>query len=390
LETIGNSTSAPLSDEYAIDKFTLQAAARELSDHPALRSCLRTPVPHAQTVDILRRKGSGRVYFANLCTCKLVWLCPICAARISERRTQALMAALSETEDKPEHDWEGVQFTNRHLKYHVAMMTFTVGHKQNDTLKQTMKTLKGAYHDLFSGRAAQRFNVAYGLFGTVRAFEVTAGYANGWHPHIHTLIVSRGNLDQNLCDEMYRALSPRWVSEVESNHGYATIERGVSVVAGAETLIKYVDKAGQKIARTQIDKKIVYEETKTPAKLGHDGGRSLWQLLADYVRGDAQAGALWCEAQEQLRGTRQLLASQNIVGLLSDRKALSDEVAGEIRQFEGDILLAQLSLVDWRLVNRWGLRGRVLEAARQGDSGAVLSFIQRLRDMAESVPSIPT
>jgi len=390
LEDIGKYTSAEITDENSIDKFTLQAAARELTDSDALRSCLRVPVPNAQTVDVMQRPTDHRVYYRNLCTCKLVWLCPVCAARISNRRTAELVRLLSRTTDRYTSDVEGFDTTVRDLKWHVAMMTFTVGHKAAMPLKRTMKILKDAYHGMWSGRAAQRFNATYDILGTIRAFEVTHRINNGWHPHIHTLLVSEKPFTLARISELYSVTARRWVAEVERAGGYATVERGIDVIRGEEALIKYVSEAGQKIAKTRLDKSPIMEVGLTPAKLAHLNGRTLWQLLADYVRGDVHSGELWVEAQAQLQGTKQLLPSNTIKALLTDPSALEDSVAGIVEVAKDDILLASISLDEWRLVHRWGLRGQLLQVAKSRGAAGIYDYLNRLRAMSRNTTIIPS
>lgn len=390
METIGKYTSAIETDEQSIDKFTLQAAARELTDSNALRSCLRVPVPNAQSVDVMKTAKGERTYYRNLCTCKLVWLCPVCAARISNNRTNALIELLSETEDTPAVDVEDFHVTRRDLKYHVAMMTFTVGHKAHTPLQKTMEIVKSAYHNLWSGRKAQKFMDAYDILGTVRAFEITHGDTNGWHPHIHTLLISERKFNAQKRLDILSMLSGRWVDSVEDVGGYATIDRGLDVTVGEESLIKYVSYAGQKIAKTTIDKSPIMEVGLTPAKTAHVEGRTLWQLLADYVRGDVRSGELWTVAQGQLIGTKQLLPSNSVKALMRDPDALDDQNAGILTVDDQDICLAKLSLDEWRLVHRWGLRGQLLQVAKREGSAGVWDFMNRLRAMSRGTARIPS
>lgn len=347
-------------------------------------------MPNAQAVDVMKRKQDDRVYYRNLCTCKLVWLCPVCAARISERRTAELVKLFSRTYDKPSIDADGFSVTRREPRYHVAMLTFTVGHKLKFPLSKSMSQLKSAYHGLWSGRRAQSFNRAFGILGSVRAFEITYGEANGWHPHIHTLIVSEQSFTIARRSEINAVIAQRWFDEVDRAQGYVTLESGLTISVGADSLVKYIDKAGQHIARVNIDPKPIHEVTKTPAKKGHDKGRTLWQLLADYVRGDIVAGSLWATAQGQLAGTRQLLPSNSIKALLDDPMSLDDEVAGIVTVEPDDICLAQLSLDEWRLVYRWGLRGQLLEVARAKGAEGVWDFLNRLRAMSRNSTRIPS
>jgi len=364
LEVIGNSTSALTTDDDVLDKFMLQAAARELSDNPHLNACLRAVVPLADHVEILKHHKTGQVYYYNLVTCKLVWLCPICAARISERRSQVILSALDKSTEMHLPDAFGGDVLVKVPRYGLSMATFTIGHKRHQRLSKSLEILRDSYHAVWSGRKAAQFNAAYGIVGSIRALEVTYSRDNGWHPHIHVLLIHTDQTAQETADEIYRALTPRWLAEVEKHGGYATAERGVNCVVGDRTLAQYINKSGQKIQRTRIKPHITTEVTKAPAKKAHADSLTIWELLAAYVTGDIAAGGLWIEAQSNLRGVKQLLTSRTLQSVLAIENGLDDEIAGQVEKQEADTLLASLTIDEWRVVCRLGLRGVLLKTAR--------------------------
>src|SRR5664279_1636637 len=79
-------------DLRKFERYATQAAARSILPMERINNCLR--VPTAPTVDIHRTLATNSYHFQNLQTCGSVWVCPCCAAKISERRKNELKAAV--------------------------------------------------------------------------------------------------------------------------------------------------------------------------------------------------------------------------------------------------------------------------------------------------------
>src|SRR5690606_2958938 len=88
--------SQPLSNSgYLVKRFFLQSQARELLPDERVAVCLRKLRPVTKTVDVLYSPEVKKAHYKGLITCARVWLCPVCAANITERRREELTAALS-------------------------------------------------------------------------------------------------------------------------------------------------------------------------------------------------------------------------------------------------------------------------------------------------------
>jgi hypothetical protein len=123
---------------------------------------------------------------------------------------------------------------------------------------------------------------------------------------------------------------------------------------------------------------VAHELAKASSKNARGSGRSLLELLRDYVLfGDTEAGERWRGAVLALKGCNQLRFSPGLRGLLGLKKEKTDvELAEE--QDDTAELLALLSLHEWRLVVANDARGELLTVARSGDAAAVASFLALL------------
>ena len=126
----------------------------------------------------------NKAFYTGLQICASVWACPVCAAKISERRRAELVAALA---------------VARSMGMQVYLLTLTVPHGLGDDLKALLEQIHKAYSKTSSGRAGQNIRKLLGLRGTVRALETTYG-VNGFHPHLHILLFLDGGFSAQYPD----------------------------------------------------------------------------------------------------------------------------------------------------------------------------------------------
>ncbi len=74
------------------ERYADREVARWLVPHERVARCLRYPHPLAADVQVLHGQGpqGGTARFGGLEICGSVWLCPVCAAKITERRRREL------------------------------------------------------------------------------------------------------------------------------------------------------------------------------------------------------------------------------------------------------------------------------------------------------------
>lgn len=343
----------------SLERWALQSAARDLVGTERVAWCFRRigfdwlTMRRFRDVRLMFSPSVHRAHYKNLMVCGSVWMCPICAAKISERRRSDLSSAIARTELNP------------------VLVTFTLSHNRDDKLKNVVRDLTKSYANVREGKAWETFKRRENIVGSVRALEVTHG-ANGWHPHLHILYFVRGEVGE---ERIKKFFWDRWHRSLLRNKRTATSAHGIDVRVARDDVGDYVTKFGHEPIKTRWG--VEHELTKSPAKIARAGGRSPLQLLADYAAGDKQAGALWKEYALTFKGQRQLVWSKGLRSLLGLGTEKSDaEIAKETR--EDAVLLAALGLDVWRVVLGNDARGELLEVAHSGNADAVWQFLATL------------
>lgn len=375
--------------EARLLRWDLQHAARQL-----LGRAHRIGVCHRQFAKPLEegekegakvyRREDSSTYYRGLMVCANVWACPVCSAKIAERRRAELDEALS-----------------RHLArgggaYHMLL---TVPHKRADRPLGLVDGLLDCFRRLCSGKF--RLSVLIpGFVGFVRALEVTYG-DNGWHPHLHVLVFTEQELSQEQLELVRHKIWAKWEARVSKAMGkaptlkafsFAGAVRGeferkdIKVIHGEHVHVcpvtGYVTKFGADRELEEIVKARRWgaadELTKGHLKKAGRGGRSPWQLLADFEQGDTHAGMLWKEFVAAFKGRRQLGWSTGLRERLGMNEEQTDEQLAASVKAE-DVLLARIPHEDWSLIVRHRLRGMVLEVLRVGGWSDVEKMLERFR-----------
>lgn len=335
-------------------RFNRQSTVVRLLPKSATRNCLRLPI--SDSVKIVKSKKHDSCHFVGLATCGNVWTCPVCAAKISERRRIELKAAITQ------HEARGGS---------VLLITFTHSHQREESLKSLLERQSLASQWFYRHRTYKELKQRYMKLGRVRALEVNHGQANGWHPHMHELWF----LDLNLHD--YSILKAEifslWLKACKRfGLGLPSEKHGIDV-RGGEQASAYVTKFGN-----QDHWGLESELSKSHLKKGRNGSRSPFQFLDDYCLGDKQSGALFIEYAEAFRGKRQLTWSRGLKDLFN-LEELTDEELIESEEDDGE-LVVRVSKADWYslLFTRHAMldpRLLLLQLAENGGADAVTTYL---------------
>jgi len=169
-----------------LERFIIQAASRKAclgSKVVRIKNCLRLR-QKGFDISVHRSKEHSTCAYGGLQTCGSVWVCPVCAAKISERRKHELQKAIEQ---------------HKQSAGDVLLLTLTNPHYLGDKLAYVLAGQTLALKYFNAGRSASEFNQSIGYMGSVRALEVTHGRKravnNGWHPHYHILLFVQSGLD---------------------------------------------------------------------------------------------------------------------------------------------------------------------------------------------------
>lgn len=348
----------------------LLAKGRALGlEHPANHSrtakCMNTP--HGE-VAVLRGAENGTAFFRGLVACGSVWSCPVCAAKVQERRREEIAAAF---------DWayaNGLQ---------PVMVTTTFPHRAWHELDSLVMQQRAALRMLRKGRGWDKFMRQSGYQGLIRALEITHG-VNGWHPHTHEIwFVSQDVNAEDLQVEITR----KWASactragllDPKNNKQMKAFARHAVDVKGWCSTSDYLAKADD-AKHWGADR----EMAKGSTKAGKAKGLHPFGLLANAAAGDFLGGKLYVEFVETMKATRsrQLFWSPGLKNRVGLNEKTDEELAEEER--EPADLLGLLERGDWQRVRLNRKRAQLLDAAERGGWPAVTVLLQSLRRLAQS------
>ncbi|MFI1161964.1 hypothetical protein [Streptomyces sioyaensis] len=152
----------------------------KISDIKGVRACGRGVIDHDQGVTFKRR--DGRVYTSGTTRCHSIWCCPVDAAKIRVVRARDASEACV-----------------RHIEAGgtAYLVTLTARHYKRHELKALMDAIREAFTALTSGaqwagdkaRGREGERKRMGVVGIIRSTEVTHSERNGWHPHLHLIVL---------------------------------------------------------------------------------------------------------------------------------------------------------------------------------------------------------
>ena len=341
-------------------RFMRQAAARELVPGERVAVCLRRPIPGAVGVELWRDPKHQAAHYKQLQVCGSVWMCAVCAARISEVRRQELSAAIK--------GWGG----------QIVFITLTLQHTAADALPELLEALQEAARKMRQTRKWRELEERYGVqfeargnmrrrIGTIRSLEVTLG-DHGFHPHQHILGFLAGGVDVEAFTRELRAL---WLAAVAKVGRFASPTWGIQVEHTDAAIADYVAKFGKEPKWTAA-----HEMAKSSSKAARRDGYSMPGLLELYViAGDVEAGRRWREYALAFKSRKQLVWSDGLRSvLLPAEQELSDEEIVNA-PVEEAIFLAMLDLDAWRAVLAHDARFELLQVASSGDVGEIRRFL---------------
>jgi hypothetical protein len=345
--------------EGRIQRFILQSIVRKLLPKSRTNNCNRVRQGSKQ-IQVLKSIEHGTASYGGLQTCGSVWQCPVCAAKISERRRVEVLAAMTA--------WKAQGGT-------VNMVTLTCPHQRSDNLGDLLAKQAKALNSFWADRQVKAILVEMGNIGHIKALETTHGrlseWNNGWHPHYHVLTFdgSKGcskAFDAAQMTDWQVRLYLRWANACKlAGLGEPSYAHGLKLDDGKKAA-KYMTKWGleDEITKGHTKKAISGE---TPFDLL----RSL-QLDPD----DRQAAALFIEFATVFKGKLQLRWSKGLKARFAVEEKADDQLAEEKEDFAE--VLGHLTIEQWRDVLAVEGRGVLLSAACRGGWPAVLAYLRQI------------
>ena len=360
LALAGGNPVADLSDARRLkesrDRWRYQRGAQGLLRGERVELCQRAVTSGA--VGLMLDRSTGCAHFSGVITCGSVWHCPVCADRLTNERRRELQRAL---------------VINKKQGGEAYLATFTFPHDLALPLAEGVEKMQEAQKSMKGQRAYKKLLEAVDYIGTIKAVEVTYG-ENGWHPHVHMLILGR----PGMIDEL-EAIRAAWAGAVEKV-GLGKVNQHGFDVRGGDYAAEYVAKFGKEPSDQSRQAvrawwTAAHELTKGHTKQGQRmHGATPFTLLRWFVEdGDGQAGALFQEYAEVFKGRRQLHYSPGL-------KAKLDLFELEVPKAEKEpsVKLLRIDTEEWSAILRHNARWQILYTAERYGAEAVTELIQRM------------
>lgn len=346
------------------ERFEMQTASAKIleTDETPRKSawrvvtCLKKRI--APEVAVLYAREHKKAHFGNLAVCGSVWTCPVCSAKISERRKEEIVTA-----------------TDLHTSAGggLYLITLTWSHKRHDDLKKMVVASREALKKLRVHRRYVEFLASVGYVGMIRAFEVTHGDANGWHPHFHELFFTSEKLTREQLRQWQQMLFERWRQEcISAGLGEPNRKAGVSIQEGLSAA-EYISKFGH-------DQKwgVASELTRSQAKKGKKS-KTPWDLLRFYSDGEKSYGHLFKEYAHAFFGARQVFWSKGFKAKFQIDEMTDEEIA--LQEETRAVVVAKITKEAWKRVLRQVTESRSMILRLIEDGGGqegVDTFIEGL------------
>lgn len=331
-----------------------------MSQLPRLWHCGRHLVDARGTYVALK---AGTAYFTGVQTCASIWACPVCAARIRQRRAGEIESA-------------GVQ----HLAQDggLGFGTFTLPHQRTDDLDDLLGVVQKAWEKVQQNRAVRRLFDRFGITGRIRATEITYGSWHGWHPHLHLLFFANTDLSHSEWSELRDTLSDAWASAV------VTLGRSRPGDVVGVTLGKvYRADVGKYLAKVQDHygeaSTIGKEMARGDVKRGRKRSRTPFEIAEQAVLGVVPDLPLWWAYEQATKGRRAIEWSRGLKARFDLSEKSDEDLAAEDA---GGELVVHVDHVQWGLLITNGQETHLLDLVEQGGAPAAHRFLSTLGEAA--------
>lgn len=124
-------------------------------------------------INVVSGVESGKIYYNGLMKCGSVWRCPVCGFKITKYRQNEIYYMSSE-------------WMRRGFK--ISFVTLTIRHKKMEELRKTLDKLLSEFRLFQCTKSFKKLEKQHEISGFVKTLEITYGFDNGWHPHLHLLV----------------------------------------------------------------------------------------------------------------------------------------------------------------------------------------------------------
>ena len=322
-------------DVSRVKDFLLQdLASKVLQKKFRVQFCLKRKIDKNNLVNVCFNESTSKAHYGNVIRCGSVWVCPVCAKKITEHRRTELKnintmwknGITLYVPEKMDENFIGPPIHHaKDVKGFTYLLTLTSPHYAYQNLSLLRERMTKAKDLFFGGKKnSSLFQKQLGKIFHVTNLEVTYGQ-NGWHPHNHILIFSDKYLSIQEFTRIKILLADHWSNCLS--------KVGIRKLVGDE---KYIacDLQDGTYAEQYVSKwGIESEMTKGHLKQGRESSITPFDLLRlsenDDLIFDKKPSDLFREFANAFKGARQLSFSRGLKRAFAINEKDDDEIMSE-------------------------------------------------------------
>lgn len=291
-----------------VHNFLLQDQSAKLLPKERVSNCLKKRIDKTKLREIKYNEERKKAHWCNVQRCGSIWICPVCAKQVSEKRREELKLGID-------------RWKTRHNGA-VYLLTLTFSHSMGQPLKFLLQGLKKAMKRFYEDSRVKAIQKELGVNYKVKGLEVTYGQ-NGWHPHHHVLLLN----------DCYRLDFKKYINELSALWIKACTKSGLN----APSMTHGLDLRDGTYAQEYVSKwGLESELTKGHIKKGRGESLTPFDLLQlsfeDQEVFGKKPSKLWQEFGIAIKGSRQLEWGRGLKKFLEIEEKTDEELAEETEQ----------------------------------------------------------
>ena len=330
-------------------RHALKVAQRALTEAKAGRLCMMATGTGWVTVSVGR---SLIAHVSGVHRCGSIWVCPLCSPVVRQGRARDIDQGASVV---LAGGGSGL------------FLTATGPHRKGDALGPLFDLCCSFVTLTMTGAKARELRRRLGYIGSIRAIEVTYGrppFDNGWHPHVHVLMLFDRVLTPAEVADFRSFVFGRW-DHVLRSRGF----RGLHPVKGLDVRPVH-DAGGLSEYLTAVEDGWGVGLEMARSDLKHRGLTPMELLASWALGGDLEARALWKEYEAVTFGRRCIQWTPGLRRrLLPEVEELSDDELAAAEGHDEQLVVFTFAGQDW---NVWCRAGEVAVVLRQAEEAAAL------------------
>jgi predicted nucleic-acid-binding protein len=362
-------------DQNRLSDYLLQDQASKLLKHKfRVKYCLKRKINKSELVNVCWNESTKKAHFGNVIRCGSVWVCPVCAKKITEKRRTEL-ASINERWKKgitlysplaQDKNFIGAPvFIPEIVQGYTYLITLTNPHYAQDRLSDLREKQKEAMKKFFSDRKGRYiFDHLMGKRFHVTNYEVTYGQ-NGWHPHHHILVFSDKYLSIHEFNELHEIMADHWRSSLAAV-GIRKVKEHEKFIACDFQDGTYAD---QYVGKWGIE----HEMTKGHVKKGKETFTPFDLLRLsekDDLIFEKFPSKLFQEFAIAFKGARQLVFSRGLKHSFAIKDISDDQIADSV--LDEAEFLTNVEDMAFHLLCKYKKRAQFLDCITQDKINAVL------------------